>query len=114
MLATAAAAASSSTVRETHAYHLLKRISEAHVAAQNVAKPTPSPSPNNTAPPFDADLLQAIYDELDDTIFFSRGGFKIPKAERSRIDATGGDGAAAYGEILPQVCWVFCQGRARD
>lgn len=42
--------------------------------------------------------LGLIYDELDDTVFFSKGGYSIPKKERLAIDATGG--SATYGEVL--------------
>jgi hypothetical protein len=41
--------------------------------------------------------LEEIYDVLDDEIFFSKGGYVIPKRERAKIDATGGD--ATYGEV---------------
>lgn len=40
--------------------------------------------------------LDTIYEGLDD-IFFSKGGFIIPKKETIRIDATGG--SASYGEV---------------
>jgi hypothetical protein len=41
--------------------------------------------------------LEVIYDLLDQEIFFSKGGYVIPKRERAKIDATGGD--ATYGEV---------------
>ncbi|WIA31873.1 hypothetical protein OEZ86_002738 [Tetradesmus obliquus] len=41
--------------------------------------------------------LEDIYDLLDQEIFFSKGGYVIPKRERAKIDATGGD--ATYGEV---------------
>ncbi|GBF90034.1 histone methylation protein [Raphidocelis subcapitata] len=47
-----------------------------------------------------ADLLASVYEQLDEEIFFSKGGWKIPPRERALIDAVSA-GAAAYGEILP-------------
>lgn len=44
--------------------------------------------------------LEALYDSLDDEIFYSKGGFVIPKRERQRIDATGG--SSSYGEVQAQ------------
>jgi hypothetical protein len=41
--------------------------------------------------------LEEIFDVLDEEIFFSKGGYVIPKRERAKIDATGGD--ATYGEV---------------
>lgn len=44
------------------------------------------------------DTLDQIYEQLDDEVFASRGGYSIPKKERAVIDATGG--SATYGEAL--------------
>jgi hypothetical protein len=41
--------------------------------------------------------LEDIFDVLDQEVFFSKGGYVIPKRERAKIDATGGD--ATYGEV---------------
>ncbi|KAF6265815.1 S-adenosyl-L-methionine-dependent methyltransferase [Scenedesmus sp. NREL 46B-D3] len=41
--------------------------------------------------------LEEIYNVLDEEVFFSKGGYVIPKRERAKIDATGGD--ATYGEV---------------
>lgn len=42
-------------------------------------------------------LLDAIYESLDEQLFFSKGGFVIPPREKRRIDSTGG--SASYGEV---------------
>jgi hypothetical protein len=42
-------------------------------------------------------VLDRLYDDVD-SIFFSKGGYVIPKSERAAIDATGG--SATYGEVL--------------
>lgn len=41
-------------------------------------------------------LLDEVYEAIDE-VFYSKGGFKIPPAERKLIDATGG--SSSYGEI---------------
>jgi len=52
---------------------------------------------NNTTSCCTSDaLLDSLYDDLDN-IFYSKGGFVIPKAEKQAIEATGG--SASYGEI---------------
>jgi hypothetical protein len=43
-----------------------------------------------------AELLSSVYEQLDETVFFSKGGWVIPKAERALIDSIS-SGAAAYG-----------------
>ncbi|KAI8474657.1 MAG: hypothetical protein J3K34DRAFT_491686 [Monoraphidium minutum] len=47
-----------------------------------------------------AQLLSQVYEQLDQEVFFSKGGWVIPARERSLIDAISA-GAATYGEVAP-------------
>ena len=76
------------------AYKVLKRVTDTSSSSLILGSArSPATSCATTDP-----VLDRLYDNLDSSIFYSKGGFVIPKSERAAIDATGG--SATYGETL--------------
>lgn len=79
-------------IDEDHA--LLRRLS-----AYSLRPPAPQQQQHASVEQVEQ-LLDGIYDGLDASIFFSKGGYVVPQRERKLIDDTGG--SVTYGEVLPQ------------
>lgn len=78
-----------SSVVGRHAAMLLAPMLDVHAA--DLAAPRRTSCTDSDAE------LDALYDGLDEQLFFSKGGFVIPPRETRAIDASGG--SAAYGEV---------------
>ncbi|KAF8071013.1 d [Scenedesmus sp. PABB004] len=89
------------------AAELLSRVVDAHLAA-----PRDGGARRGAALDASSRVLDGIYDRLDGEIFFSKGGFVIPRGEKARIDASGG--GASYGEVLPSGIDVLIRHLALD